>query len=114
VEEGYEIEGGWGRDEAVGLLRRFYVQENGRGTSFFLSFGEIQRYIDIFSLAPIPRKKEGRAARLAAMMEKDGDAGADGAPDNEAVQQQDEAVGEAADDVNAPVDSVPARAAHLA
>lgn len=31
VEPGYEIEGGWGRDEAVGLLRRFYVQENGRG-----------------------------------------------------------------------------------
>ncbi|KAM4061162.1 cytidine and deoxycytidylate deaminase zinc-binding domain-containing protein [Hirsutella rhossiliensis] len=52
VEPGYEIEGGWGRDEAVGLLRRFYVQENGR--------------------APVPRKKEGRAARLAAMIEKDG------------------------------------------
>lgn len=31
VEPGYEVEGGWGRDEAVGLLRRFYVQENGRG-----------------------------------------------------------------------------------
>ncbi|KAF7551434.1 hypothetical protein G7Z17_g5008 [Cylindrodendrum hubeiense] len=51
IETGYEIEGGWGRDEAVALLRRFYVQENGR----------------------VPRKKEGRAARLAAMMEKDGD-----------------------------------------
>ncbi|KAG6016826.1 hypothetical protein E4U41_004349 [Claviceps citrina] len=51
VEAGYEIEGGWGRDEAVGLLRRFYVQENGR--------------------APVPRKKEGRAARLAAMMENE-------------------------------------------
>jgi len=47
VEPGYEIEGGWGRDEAVALLRRFYVQENGR--------------------APVPRKKEGRAARLAAI-----------------------------------------------
>ncbi|RGP67895.1 tad2-trna-specific adenosine deaminase 2 [Fusarium longipes] len=52
IECGYEIEGGWGRDEAVGLLRRFYVQENGR--------------------APVPRKKEGRAARLAAMMEGEG------------------------------------------
>ncbi|KJZ74319.1 hypothetical protein HIM_06325 [Hirsutella minnesotensis 3608] len=52
VEPGFEIEGGWGRDEAVGLLRRFYVQENGR--------------------APVPRKKEGRAARLAAMMDQDG------------------------------------------
>lgn len=33
VELGYEAEGGWGRDDAVGLLRRFYVQENGRGES---------------------------------------------------------------------------------
>ncbi|OLN86114.1 tRNA-specific adenosine deaminase subunit TAD2 [Colletotrichum chlorophyti] len=47
VEPGFEAEGGWGRDEAVSLLRRFYVQENGR--------------------APVPRKKEGRAARLAAI-----------------------------------------------
>jgi tRNA-specific adenosine deaminase 2 len=39
VEPGFEIEGGWSRDEAVGLLRRFYVQENGRGMfSFSLSF----------------------------------------------------------------------------
>lgn len=37
VESGYEIEGGWGRDEAVGLLRRFYVQENGRGKPCCLS-----------------------------------------------------------------------------
>ncbi|KAM7188522.1 hypothetical protein V8F20_010540 [Naviculisporaceae sp. PSN 640] len=55
TERGYEAEGGWGRDEAVTLLRQFYVQENGR--------------------APVPRKKEGRAARLAAMMERDGHAG---------------------------------------
>lgn len=31
VESGYDVEGGWGRDEAVNLLRQFYVQENGRG-----------------------------------------------------------------------------------
>ncbi|KAL2020468.1 hypothetical protein VTK56DRAFT_8353 [Thermocarpiscus australiensis] len=55
VEPGYEVEGGWGRDEAVNLLRQFYVQENNR--------------------APVPRKKEGRAARLAAMMERAGLAG---------------------------------------
>ncbi|KAK4222558.1 putative tRNA-specific adenosine deaminase [Podospora fimiseda] len=54
IERGYEAEGGWGRDEAVTLLRQFYVQENNR--------------------APVPRKKEGRAARLAAMMERDGHA----------------------------------------
>ncbi|KKO96412.1 hypothetical protein THAR02_11487 [Trichoderma harzianum] len=59
IEPGFEIEGGWGRDEAVALLRRFYVQENGR---------------DSRRLAPVPRKKEGRAARLAAMMEADGTA----------------------------------------
>ncbi|KAF4119923.1 Pyrimidine deaminase domain of riboflavin biosynthesis protein RibD, partial [Geosmithia morbida] len=53
VEPGYEIEGGWGRDEAVALLRRFYVQENGRDS------------------APVPRKKEGRAARLAALENND-------------------------------------------
>ncbi|KAI1101443.1 cytidine deaminase-like protein [Jackrogersella minutella] len=47
VESGYPVEGGYLRDEAVSLLRRFYVQENGR--------------------APQPRKKEGRAARLFAM-----------------------------------------------
>jgi tRNA-specific adenosine deaminase 2 len=32
VENGFEAEGGWKRDEAVNLLRQFYVQENGRGT----------------------------------------------------------------------------------
>ncbi|KAH0420352.1 tRNA-specific adenosine deaminase [Colletotrichum camelliae] len=55
VERGFEAEGGWGRDEAVSLLRRFYVQENGR--------------------APVPRKKEGRAARLAAMEQAGSEAG---------------------------------------
>ncbi|KAI1108542.1 hypothetical protein F5Y14DRAFT_435914 [Nemania sp. NC0429] len=49
VEAGYPVEGGYLRDDAVSLLRRFYVQENGR--------------------APQPRKKEGRAARLYAAME---------------------------------------------
>jgi len=36
VERGYEAEGGWGRDEAVTLLRQFYVQENGRGECFLV------------------------------------------------------------------------------
>jgi tRNA(Arg) A34 adenosine deaminase TadA len=34
VEPGFPVEGGWGRDEAVSLLRQFYVQENGRGEHF--------------------------------------------------------------------------------
>ncbi|CAJ2503597.1 Uu.00g109910.m01.CDS01 [Anthostomella pinea] len=50
VEPGYPVEGGYLRDDAVSLLRRFYVQENGR--------------------APQPRKKEGRAARLYAQEKK--------------------------------------------
>ncbi|CAJ0548345.1 Ff.00g050990.m01.CDS01 [Fusarium sp. VM40] len=70
IEPGYEIEGGWGRDEAVALLRRFYVQENGR--------------------APVPRKKEGRAARLAAMMEGDGDGEDTQNPDGDTPMPDDE------------------------
>lgn len=31
VEPGYPVEGGYFRDDAVKLLRHFYVQENGRG-----------------------------------------------------------------------------------
>lgn len=31
VEPGYEVSGGWLRDEAIMLLRRFYVQENQKG-----------------------------------------------------------------------------------
>jgi tRNA-specific adenosine deaminase 2 len=27
----YEVSGGWLREEAIVILRRFYVQENGRG-----------------------------------------------------------------------------------
>jgi tRNA-specific adenosine deaminase 2 len=36
-ERGYGVSGGWLREEAIMLLRRFYVQENGRGRWFFLS-----------------------------------------------------------------------------
>lgn len=51
VEPGFAVEGGWGRDKAVFLLRQFYVQENGR--------------------APAPRKKEGRAQRLVEQMKNE-------------------------------------------
>ncbi|KAG5925118.1 hypothetical protein E4U42_004471 [Claviceps africana] len=81
VEAGYEIEGGWGRDEAVGLLRRFYVQENGR--------------------APVPRKKEGRAARLAAMMENE-----DGTPVARAGDGAQEGVEVQSDNTKESMDSV--------
>lgn len=87
VEPGYEIEGGWGRDEAVALLRRFYVQENGRGKfiqphlwcidTFYetLPYKIMHAMVSVTNkacVAPVPRKKEGRAARLAAMIETDG------------------------------------------
>lgn len=73
VERGYDVEGGWGRDEAVTLLRQFYVQENGRGELIIPD--PRRRSLLIRREAPVPRKKEGRAARLAAMMERDGHAG---------------------------------------
>lgn len=66
VEAGFEIEGGWGRDEAIGLLRRFYVQENGRGKQSLPSSRAFRMKLTSRT-APQPRKKEGRAARLAAM-----------------------------------------------
>lgn len=44
VEPGFEIEGGWSRDEAVGLLRRFYVQENGRGMFSLFCFSFLLLY----------------------------------------------------------------------
>jgi tRNA(Arg) A34 adenosine deaminase TadA len=109
VEPGFEAEGGWGRDEAVTLLRQFYVQENGRGKSLpsarpacFLHcvldercggsnlYYPLESYLLFIGAslerklwghgtnggtAPIPRKKEGRAARLAVMLERDGHAG---------------------------------------
>jgi len=35
-EKGFEVSGGWLREEAIVLLRRFYVQENGKGECYFL------------------------------------------------------------------------------
>lgn len=34
----YEVSGGWLREEAIVILRRFYVQENGRGEWFWFYF----------------------------------------------------------------------------
>lgn len=31
VDPAYEVSGGWLREEAIMMLRRFYVQENGKG-----------------------------------------------------------------------------------
>ncbi|KAG4219934.1 hypothetical protein PC116_g31587 [Phytophthora cactorum] len=78
VEPGFPVEGGYLRDAAVSLLRRFYVQENGR--------------------APQPRKKEGRAARLFAMENQAKNGGSaselsDGGPaDHDAAADDGEAV----------------------
>ena len=44
VDGDYEVSGGWLREEAIVMLRRFYVQENGR--------------------APEPRTKSGRILKL--------------------------------------------------
>ncbi|KAK3996262.1 putative tRNA-specific adenosine deaminase [Cladorrhinum sp. PSN332] len=82
VERGYHAEGGWGRDEAVTLLRQFYVQENNR--------------------APVPRKKEGRAARLAAMMERDGHASG---PMTDATNSAEDNHGESSDAQSPTIDN---------
>lgn len=34
-ESGYEVSGGWLREEAIMLLRKFYVQENEKGVLVF-------------------------------------------------------------------------------
>jgi tRNA(Arg) A34 adenosine deaminase TadA len=87
IEPGYEIEGGWGRDEAVALLRRFYVQENGRGKSLKLP-DSFEPHANVS--APVPRKKEGRAARLAAMMEGEGNGEDSPNPDGDTPMPDDE------------------------
>lgn len=43
VDPPYEVSGGWLREEAIMMLRRFYVQENGK--------------------APVPRPKKERVLR---------------------------------------------------
>jgi tRNA-specific adenosine deaminase 2 len=39
-ENDYEVSGGWLKEEAIVLLRRFYVQENGRGELLFSLVGD--------------------------------------------------------------------------
>jgi tRNA-specific adenosine deaminase 2 len=67
----YEVSGGWLREEAIVMLRRFYVQENGRG-EFAISFGVCLVgvmnslgicYTDGY-LAPEPRSKRERILKL--------------------------------------------------
>lgn len=67
----YEVSGGWLREEAIVMLRRFYVQENGRG-EFAISFciclvGVMNSlricYTDVW-LAPEPRSKKERILKL--------------------------------------------------
>jgi len=56
VEAGYPVEGGYLRDDAVALLRRFYVQENGRGKMI----GMILRFKLETNLIPSQRRNLGR------------------------------------------------------
>ncbi|KAH6607137.1 cmp dcmp deaminase [Trichoderma cornu-damae] len=78
IEPGFEIEGGWCREEAVALLRRFYVQENSRAIFF----------PPPLPLAPVPRKKDGRAARLAAMVGLDAATDADDESDGDVAMKE--------------------------
>lgn len=56
VDRAYEASGGFFRDEAIMLLRRFYVQENEKGKHYPLDLGLIL----IFQPAPEPKSKKGR------------------------------------------------------
>ena len=58
VEPGFDVEGGWGRDEAVSLLRQFYVQENGRGGFA----GSSSRFV-LTACSSARASKEGRTSR---------------------------------------------------
>jgi tRNA-specific adenosine deaminase 2 len=40
-EDDYEVNGGWLREEAIVMLRRFYVQENERGELLFCVVGRL-------------------------------------------------------------------------
>lgn len=60
VEAGYEIEGGWGRDEAVGLLRKFYVQENGRGKNT----SEPRRTVILTGSSPGPSQERRKSRAI--------------------------------------------------
>lgn len=41
VDPAYEVSGGWLREDAIMMLRRFYVQENGKGEFPLELFGRI-------------------------------------------------------------------------
>jgi len=63
-EEGdYEVSGGWLREEAILMLRRFYVQENGRGEFSFHEERKRGHGTDAYVIAPEPRTKRERVLK---------------------------------------------------
>jgi tRNA-specific adenosine deaminase 2 len=58
VEGDYEVSGGWLREEAIILLRRFYVQENERGELFLFPLTYFLDCTDVL-IAPEPRNRTG-------------------------------------------------------
>ena len=58
VDPPYPAQGGIFREEAIMLLRRFYVQENEKGTAKSRSRDQIN-----FSVAPEPKAKKNRVLK---------------------------------------------------
>ena len=59
VDPPYPVYGGLFREEAIMLLRRFYVQENEKGAlRFFMS--TIPSVTDVYVTAPEPKPKKNR------------------------------------------------------
>jgi hypothetical protein len=61
VGEGYEVSGGWLRERAILLLRRFYVQENGKGEFllfFTLWFGRLEERGEVRLIVSVRGRKE--------------------------------------------------------
>lgn len=59
----YAVSGGWLREEAILMLRRFYVQENGRGEFFLLPLMD-EEWGLMYRTAPEPRAKKERVLKL--------------------------------------------------
>lgn len=62
VEVGFEAEGGWRRDEAVNLLRQFYVQENGRGRRPLLAATGKKKMLTVFCSTCTAEERRSRSS----------------------------------------------------
>ena len=60
IDPPYPVYGGLFREEAIMLLRRFYVQENDKGTMILLSIFNVSLLTPLAAPAPEPKPKKNR------------------------------------------------------